>query len=143
MPERIETISAMVDLLKSWSDQLPGEIRETLADEAVVIDTGERHGSWFLELIWQQGELSKSATLALTNPTPTADEAAGVAIVSASASATNGARFVDERLVENRRTLVRLPTDQLETWLLDAVKRALAFNVASLTRAYDTPVDRD
>ncbi len=141
MPERFETVQQYADELKRWSQSLLDELAEATATDIRTVEFGERHGSWFLQVRWSDGDLSKSADVALTNPTSIPDSTAAVARLTVWASASNEVRFVRETLVDSRRTLRRLSTDSLRTYLLSAIQRADNYNVSSLTEAYVTGVE--
>jgi hypothetical protein len=100
------------------------------------VDFGERHGSWFLQLSWQEGDLWRSAELALTNPQATPDDLTITTYVTVRASASTDSRYVTETLYDNRRSSLRLWSDQLQSLLLTAVQRARGYNPGSLTESY-------
>jgi hypothetical protein len=138
MPDS-DALVGQLELIKSWKQGLPPRAAELVAGIDARIDFGERHGSWFLRLIWEEGDLSKSAELALTNAEPTSDDVSESAVVSVRSSASSQSRFVAETVYENRRSMRRLSTDLLEDWLISAVERAAGYNDSSLLFAYDTP----
>lgn len=68
-----ERLMDQVAVLKRWSAEPPPAVRRAavLPDQADTADpqmsTGERHGSWFLEMRWEVDGLVHIATIAITN----------------------------------------------------------------------------
>jgi hypothetical protein len=130
-------------LLKEWSQEIPPGLRaaaqrgaDTAATQFDTV-TGERHGSWFLELHWRD-ELVRSALLALTNPSAVPDAATTRVVITARAAAASESRFVTETVFEQRRAISRVSSSDLENWLVAAVQRAQGYTLQSLAQAYAT-----
>jgi|GEM_PF-4949496 len=139
MPE-YNTISEQVEYLKAWSSQHAGQVAAFELPE-LTIDNGERHGSWFLRLLWRDQGLSRSAELALTNSDITPDESTEYALITVRSTASNDERFVIENLYDKRRSLRRISSEQLDDWLMSALERARAYTQASLSHAYPTGIE--
>jgi hypothetical protein len=133
-------------VLKRWSTELPSGVRRAalLPDQTDAVDlqmaTGERHGSWFLEMRWELDELVHIAVLAITNPTALPDTTTERVIVTARAGATTDTRYITETVVEQRRAISRMSETDLEAWLLAAVERSRGYSEASLNQAYSTGI---
>lgn len=141
-----ERLMDQVAVLKRWSAEPPPAVRRAavLPDQADIADpqmsTGERHGSWFLEMRWEVDGLVHIATMAITNPTALPDATTGRVIVTALAGATTDTRYVTETVVEHRRAISRMSEADLEAWLLAAVERSRGYTEASLNLAYSTGI---
>jgi hypothetical protein len=135
MPPEFETLSEQIALLKQWSSQ-PSQVLGDLNVVGARADFGERHGSWFLRLSWTADNLTRTAELALTNPTVARDNVANIAIVTVCASASSDERFVLESIYEGRRGVRRLHSDDLAGWLRTAVERAGNLSNRELSQTY-------
>jgi hypothetical protein len=123
-----DSLMDQVAMLRSWSGNLPSGVGPLPPETAVSF--GERHGSWFLRVVWRQDDLSRSAELALTNPEATPDGTAEVAYITVRATASTDSRFVDEILHDRRRASRGVSIEQLEAWLLSAVQRARGYTAS-------------
>ena len=143
-----EGLLDQVALLKRWSSELPREVRSAVSPPEVTADadsvaqttSGERHGSWFLEIAWQIDSIAHSTTLALTNPTAIPDSTTTRVVVTATARASSTTRYVSETVFEQRRAISRISQAELQGWLLAGVERARGYNEASLNQAYSTGI---
>jgi hypothetical protein len=141
-----EGLMDQISLLKSWSGEPPTGVRLAAApaDSAARIEilsrSGERHGSWFLEMTWAADGLTRSAVLALTNPTALPDVTTARVVVTARAGASSATRYVSETVVDQRRAIARVSEGDFQAWLLAAVERARGYTEASLNQAYSTGI---
>ena len=140
MPE-FETFGQEVEYLKSLSGQLPGRIRDLGERLGARVVFGERHGSWLLRMMWQRDGLTRTAELALTNPEPTPDSTTDASYVTVRSSASNDLRYVVEDIYNKRRSVRRLPPEQLDDWLFAALERADGYTDASLIEGYATGIN--
>ena len=132
-----ENVSQEIDQLRSWKEFRPRALELVDTPEAAT-NFGERHGSWVYSIRWDADGLRKSAEIALTNPGPTSDDTATVAVVSVYSSASDQARYVREVIYERQRAVRGVRPQMFEDWLLSAVRRANEYTPASLVASYET-----
>lgn len=130
-------ISEFRSTLESWKERRPPAIAQLDAD--VAINLGERHGSWFVEFAWTAAELHRSAELAVTNATGLDDSVATEAYISVRASASSETHWTATSIYERRRSLSRVSPDNLEGWILAAVRVASSYTPGALTDSYALP----
>lgn len=125
-------------MLEGWSERLPPQVLQSLADRNATVSFGERHGSWILRLSWVEGEIIRFADLALTNSEATPDDATNYGVITIRSAASTEDRYVVETLYERRRAVSRLPEDFLVDQLDVALRRATSYTTVNLTERYRT-----
>lgn len=132
-----ENITDQIAMLQVWATEVPRIVDRSEAVNASP-KLGERHGSWFFSIDWEQGGLWRSAELALTNPEATLDDATEAVVVSVRSSASDARRYVYEVIYEKRRSTKRMSEELFQQWLAAAISRAASYSTASLTDTYRT-----
>lgn len=132
------TLGTTIEILRYLQQQPP----MTVSTLNARVTRGERHGSWFIEFLWESNELYRSAEIALTNPSELPDSRAKSVVVTVRAFATSTSQWVGETIYEQQRAVSRLRLDDFEDWLELAVLRAANFTLSSLANAYTLPVER-
>lgn len=105
-----------------------------VAGEARVV-SGERHGSWFVEIRWADDGLERVAALSVT-----AIDARGQRVwLIARAGATTDERYIVEPVERLSRAVSRVNDADLDELLSAALDRAQTYTMPALVDAYATP----
>ena len=83
-----ETFSDQTSFLKQWASQRSRGFQRLELPRS-RIDAGERHGSWFLRVLWHAGDLTRTAELALTNPESLPENASARVHISVRSSSSH------------------------------------------------------
>lgn len=140
MAEEQTVVSFFAEMKDAWGqeDGLRAVVPQELLNQEPAVFAGERHGSWFLEVRWTAGELSRSAAVALSPPGAVPEGDATSAVLTVRSAASSDQRFVVETMYERNRALSRITLGDVETLFVAALTRAAEYSDRSLTMSYDT-----
>ena len=142
MAEQKTVLEFFAQLKESWGsiESLPGGVRDQVSGAEPSLTSGERFGTWFLEIVWLAEGLSRSASVGLTPAGARTEDASVQAVVTVRAAASSEERFIAENVYEQRRAVARLSVVDLESYWEAAVQRAAQYSERSLVSSYETGI---
>lgn len=131
MAER--TVKDLAGLLLGWAEESPSLVE--VARQANG-SAGERHGTWFFRLSWNDEQLSRAVEVGISNATALPDSLSTEAFVSVRASASTDSAWVATTIYDRRRSLSRVSDEDLLAWMATAASVAVSYTRSSLSVPY-------